>query len=87
MTVRVIERKTGAASTYVLRRDMFARAEYASFVRVHSELEQLAGTPPFDVRLGRKEVTALLLRGAARQGARGGRRRRATSSASRASGR
>jgi DNA gyrase subunit B len=26
---------------------------------VHSELEQLAGTPPFDLRLGRKEVTAL----------------------------
>jgi DNA gyrase subunit B len=59
MTVRVIERKSGAASTYVLRKDMFVRPEYASFVRVHSELEQLAGTPPFDLRLGRKEVTAL----------------------------
>ncbi len=59
MTVRVIERKTGAASTYILRKDMFSRPEYASFVRVHGELEQLAGTPPFDVRLGRKEETAL----------------------------
>ncbi|MEJ7716220.1 MAG: hypothetical protein WKF40_11255 [Thermoleophilaceae bacterium] len=59
MTVRVIERKTGAASTYILRKEMFARREYASFVRVHSELEQLAGTPPFDVRLGRKEEQAL----------------------------
>jgi DNA gyrase subunit B len=59
MTVRVIERKTGAASTYILRKDMFSRPEYASFVRVHSELEQLAGTPPFDLRLGRKESTAL----------------------------
>ena len=59
MTVRVVERKTGAASTYILRKDMFSRPEYASFVRVHGELEQLAGTPPFDVRLGRKESTAL----------------------------
>ncbi len=59
MTVRVIERKTGAASTYILRKEMFGRSEYANFVRVHGELEQLAGTPPFDVRLGRKESTAL----------------------------
>ena len=59
MTVRVVERKTGAASTYILRKDMFSRPEYASFVRVHGELEQMAGTPPFDVRLGRKEETAL----------------------------
>jgi len=59
MTVRVIERKTGAASTYILRKEMFGRREYASFVRVHAEFEQLAGTPPFDVRLGRKEEQAL----------------------------
>ncbi len=59
MTVRVIERKTGAASTYILQKDMFGRPEYANFVRVHGELEELAGTPPFDVRLGRKEEAAL----------------------------
>ncbi len=59
MTVRVIERKTGAASTYILRKEMFSRQEYAGFVRVHSELEQLAGTPPFAVTLGRKEEQAL----------------------------
>ena len=29
LVVRVIERKTGAASTYALRREMFARSEYA----------------------------------------------------------
>ncbi len=57
--VRVVERKTGSASTYVLRREMFSRSEYASFVDVHKQLEQLAGTPPFDVRLGKKEETAL----------------------------
>ena len=59
LVVKVIERKTGAAATYPLRREMFARSEYASFVRVHKALEELAGTPPFDVRLARKEETAL----------------------------
>jgi DNA gyrase subunit B len=59
MTVRVIERKTGAASTYILRTEMFGRSEYANFVRVHTELEQLAGTPPFTVKLARKEEEAL----------------------------
>jgi DNA gyrase subunit B len=59
LVVRVIERKTGAASTYWLRRDMFGRHEYKSFVRVHEELEGLAGTPPFGVVLGKKEDMAL----------------------------
>jgi DNA gyrase subunit B len=59
LIVRVVERKTGAAATYSLRREMFARSEYANFVRVHKELEQLAGTPPFEVKLGKKEETAL----------------------------
>ncbi len=57
--VRVVERKTGSAATYDLNREMFSRSEYASFVRVHKELEQLAGTPPFEVKLGKKEETAL----------------------------
>ncbi len=57
--MRVIERLTGSASTYKLRRDMFDKPEYRSFVRVHKELEELAGTPPFDVALGKKEQTAL----------------------------
>ena len=59
LVVRVIERLTGSASTYKFRRDMFGRPEYGSFVRVHKELEELAGTPPFDVALGKKEQTAL----------------------------
>jgi DNA gyrase subunit B len=57
--IRVVERKTGSATTYALKREMFSRSEYASFVRVHKELEQLAGTPPFEVKLGKKEETAL----------------------------
>jgi DNA gyrase subunit B len=38
---------------------MFGRQDYRNFVRVHKELEQLAGTPPFDVVLGRHEALAL----------------------------
>ncbi|MBA3298785.1 MAG: DNA gyrase subunit B, partial [Thermoleophilaceae bacterium] len=59
LVVRVVERKTGSATTHRLRREMFERSEYRNFVRVHSELEELAGTPPFDVRLGKEEERAL----------------------------
>ncbi len=59
LVVRVVERKTGAASTHRLRVEMFARSEYRNFVRVHRELEGLAGTPPFQIRLGKKEDEAL----------------------------
>jgi len=59
LVVRVVERRSGSAATYKLGRDMFDRNDYRSFVRVHKELEQLVGTPPFDVSLGRNEETAL----------------------------
>ena len=59
LSVRVIERRTGSASTYRLRRDMFENTDYRSFVRVHRELGELAGTPPFSVALGKKEDEAL----------------------------
>jgi DNA gyrase subunit B len=59
LVIRVVERLNGSAATYKLRRDMFERSEYTNFVRVHKELEDLVGRPAFDVRLGRKEQTAL----------------------------
>ncbi len=59
LVVRVVERRSGSAATYKLGRDMFDRQDYRNFVRVHKELEQLAGTPPFDVVLGRHEALAL----------------------------
>jgi DNA gyrase subunit B len=59
LVVRVVERRTGSASTYRLKRAMFGTPDYASFVRVHGELDALAGTPPFDVTLGRKNQQAL----------------------------
>ena len=59
LIARVVERKTGTAATYRLRRAMFAKPEYERFVKVHKELEELAGTPPFDVVLGKREARAL----------------------------
>jgi DNA gyrase subunit B len=59
LVVRVVERKTGSASTHRLSRGMFDTNEYRNFVRVHGELEALAGTPPFKVKLGKKEDSAL----------------------------
>jgi DNA gyrase subunit B len=61
LVVKVIERKTGTAGTYRLRKEMFSTDEYKGFVRVHGDLESLAGTPPFDVALNRKQETALSL--------------------------
>jgi DNA gyrase subunit B len=59
LLVRSVERRTGSASTHRLRRAMFELPEYRSFVRVHGELENLVGTPPFTIRLGKKEAKAL----------------------------
>ena len=59
LVVRVIERKTGTAATYRLARALFATPEYTGFVKIHKELESLAGTPPFHVVLGKKETDAL----------------------------
>jgi DNA gyrase subunit B len=56
--IKLIERKTGSASTHRLRRDMFGASEYRNLVRVHGELKQLAGSPPFRVTLGKKEDDA-----------------------------
>jgi DNA gyrase subunit B len=59
LVARVVERKTGTAQTYRLPRAMFATPEYAGFVKIHKELESLAGTPPFRVVLGKREGEAL----------------------------
>jgi DNA gyrase subunit B len=59
LIARVVERKTGTAATYRLQRAMFAKPEYERFVKVHKEIEGLAGTPPFDIVLGKREARAL----------------------------
>jgi DNA gyrase subunit B len=55
LVVKVVERRTGLASTQHLKRSMFESTDYRNFVRVHSELKSMAGTPPFTVTLGKKE--------------------------------
>jgi len=59
LVVRVVERKTGSAGTYRLRKEMFSTNEYKGLVRVHGELESLAGTPPFEIALGDRREAAL----------------------------
>ncbi|MEA2429780.1 MAG: gyrase subunit, partial [Thermoleophilaceae bacterium] len=55
IVVKVVERRTGLASTQYLKRAMLESTDYRNFVRVHSELKSMAGTPPFTVTLGKKE--------------------------------
>ena len=55
IVARVVEYTTGTASTRRLKRAMFARSEYQSFVRVHTEIIGLAGIPPFQVELADKK--------------------------------
>ncbi len=59
IVAHVVERKTGTAKTYRLARRLFSTPEYTGFVKIHKELEALAGTPPFSVVLGKKEGEAL----------------------------
>jgi len=59
LIVRVVERVSGSAASYRLRKEMFERSDYLGFVKVHRELEALSGTPPFAIALGKKEATAL----------------------------
>jgi DNA gyrase subunit B len=59
LQIRVVERRTGSAATHRVRRELFYTTEYHNLVRVHAELEKLAGMPPFDVRLGKREARAL----------------------------
>ncbi|MBN1528130.1 MAG: DNA topoisomerase (ATP-hydrolyzing) subunit B [Thermoleophilaceae bacterium] len=59
VVARVIERKTGTAQSYRLKRGMFEAAEYSGFVKMHADLKELAGTPPFDVILGKRDARAL----------------------------
>ena len=57
--VRAIERRTNMARTHRLRRVMFDANEYRQLARVHGELVKMAGTPPFNIRLGDESDDAL----------------------------
>jgi DNA gyrase subunit B len=57
--IKAIERKSGLATTHALGRDIFDSREYRQLTRVHQELQNLAGTPPFKLKLGDDEGDAL----------------------------
>ena len=52
IVIRTIEAKTGLASTHHVRCATLDANEYHRLADVHRELAELAGTPPFQVRLG-----------------------------------
>jgi DNA gyrase subunit B len=52
IVVRTVEAKTGLASTHRVRRAALEATEYQHLASVHGDLEALAGSPPFSVRLG-----------------------------------
>ncbi len=52
VVIRTIEAKSGLATTHHVRRSALEAHEYHRLAAVHHELAELAGTPPFDVRLG-----------------------------------
>ena len=52
LIVRTIETKTGLASTHRVRRAALEANEYQHLADVYADLEGVAGSPPFSVRLG-----------------------------------
>jgi DNA gyrase subunit B len=51
IVIRAVERKSGMARTHRIPRELFETSDYRHFLRVHAQLLDLAGTPPFTVRL------------------------------------
>jgi DNA gyrase subunit B len=52
LVVRSVEAKTGHARLRRIRRSMLDSNEYRQLVRVHEQLVQAVGSPPFTVKLG-----------------------------------
>jgi DNA gyrase subunit B len=59
LVVRAVETKTGLATTHKLPRALFDSNEYRQFVRVHTQLLELAGVAPFAVTFGDDHEEAL----------------------------
>jgi len=57
--VKAVEAATGFARTHRIKRALFDSQEYRQLARVHAQLIELSGTPPFDVRLGDARERAL----------------------------
>jgi DNA gyrase subunit B len=52
LVIRAVERRSGLARAHRVRRSLFDATEYQELRRVHEQLGELAGTPPFTVTLG-----------------------------------
>jgi DNA gyrase subunit B len=59
IVVRTIESRTGLANTHHVRRAALEANEYQHLADVHTEIASLAGTPPFQVRLGDQSSEAI----------------------------
>jgi DNA gyrase subunit B len=59
LRIRAVETRTGLAQTHRIKRTLFESPEYKSFIKVHAALIELAGAPPFRVKLGDKSDEAL----------------------------
>jgi DNA gyrase subunit B len=57
--VKAVEARTGFARTHRIKRTLFDSQEYRQLIKVHAQLIELAGTPPFEVSLGDAHETAL----------------------------
>jgi DNA gyrase subunit B len=52
LRLRVVERSTGFARSLRLSRALFDSTDFRELTRVHEQLTELLGPPPFEVRLG-----------------------------------
>jgi DNA gyrase subunit B len=52
VVIKTVEAKTGLATTHRVRRATLDANEYHRLADVHRDLAELAGTPPFTIRLG-----------------------------------
>jgi DNA gyrase subunit B len=58
LRVKAIEVKSGFARIHRIKRSLFDSQEYRQLARVHAQLVELAGVPPFAVSLGDAHETA-----------------------------
>src|SRR5205807_2304493 len=59
IVIKAIENQSGLAQTHRIPGDLLEAHEYRQLVRVHAQLVETAGTPPFSVALGEHAGQAL----------------------------
>jgi DNA gyrase subunit B len=58
ITIKLVERETGAASHVVVARELFASPVYANLRKSYARMVEIAGSPPFELSLGKKGRSA-----------------------------